>query len=90
MRVNVGNNVSVRYLVQVSWTIGFLLVSGVWDISSGIGPYFPLAGGLCKLYANAGGKLQINHQPLLVHYKQQANPLVGSLSGIFSPDRDDF
>ncbi len=26
----------------------FLLVSRVWDISSGIGPYFPLAGGLCK------------------------------------------
>jgi hypothetical protein len=29
------------------------LVSRVWDISSGIGICFPLAGGLCKLYANA-------------------------------------
>ncbi len=29
----------------------FLLVSRVWDISSGIGPCFPLAGGLCKFYA---------------------------------------
>jgi hypothetical protein len=29
------------------------LVSRVWDISSGIGSCFPLAGGLCKFYANA-------------------------------------
>jgi hypothetical protein len=28
----------------------------VWDISSGIGPWFPLAGGLCRFYANAGRK----------------------------------
>jgi hypothetical protein len=34
----------------------FLLVSRVWEISSGIGPCFPLVGGLCKLYANAGEK----------------------------------
>jgi hypothetical protein len=40
----------------------------------GIGPCFPLAGGLCKLYANAGGKQQIQRQLLLVQYKQQANP----------------
>jgi hypothetical protein len=32
-----------------------LLVSRVWDISSGISPFFSLAGGLCKFYANAGG-----------------------------------
>jgi hypothetical protein len=44
------NSVSGVYLVQAS-----LLIIGeqVWDISSGIGPYFPLAGGLCKFYANA-------------------------------------
>ncbi len=42
----------------------FLLVG--W-VSSGIGPCFPLAGGLCKLYANARGKWQIQRQPLLVH-----------------------
>jgi hypothetical protein len=33
-----------------------------------------LAGGMWKLYANAGGKWQIQHQPLLVQYKQQAYP----------------
>jgi hypothetical protein len=33
-----------------------LIGSRVWDISSGISPCFPLAGGLCKLYANAAGK----------------------------------
>jgi hypothetical protein len=53
----------------------FLLVSRVWDIFSGIGPCFPLAGGLCKFYANAGGKQPIQRQLLLVQYKQQANPL---------------
>jgi hypothetical protein len=52
------------------------LVSRVWDISSGIGSYFPLAGGLCKFYVNAGGKRPIQRQPLLVQYKQQANPLL--------------
>jgi hypothetical protein len=49
------------------------LVSGVWVISSGIGPCFPLAGGLCKFYANTGGKRPIQRQPLLVQNKQQAN-----------------
>jgi hypothetical protein len=52
------------------------LVSRIWDISSGIGSPIPLAGGLCKLYANAGGKSQKQRQPLLVQYKQQANPLL--------------
>ncbi len=46
----------------------FLLVSRVQDISLGIRNCFP--GGLCKFYANVGGK----RQPLLVQYKQQANP----------------
>jgi hypothetical protein len=32
------------------WSAGF------GDISSGIGPCFPLTSGLCKFYANAGGK----------------------------------
>jgi hypothetical protein len=44
------------------------------DISSCIGQCFPLAGGLCKFYANAGGKRQIQCQPM--QYKQQANPLL--------------
>jgi hypothetical protein len=35
------------------------LVSRVWEISSGICPCFPLAGGFCKFYANAGGKRPI-------------------------------
>jgi hypothetical protein len=61
------NNVTCLHLVQVS------LLAFHW--STGIGPYFPLAGGLCKFYANAGGKRTIQGQPLLVQYKQQANPL---------------
>jgi hypothetical protein len=43
------------------------MVSRDWDISLGIDPCFPLAGGLCKL--------QIVRQGNLVQYKQQANPL---------------
>jgi hypothetical protein len=35
-----------------------------------------LAGGLRKFYANAGGRQPIQCQPLLVQYKQQANPLL--------------
>jgi hypothetical protein len=54
----------------------FLLVSRVWEISSGFGPCFPLAGGLYKFDANAGGKRPMQRQPLLVQYKQQANPLL--------------
>jgi hypothetical protein len=48
----------------------------IWDISSSIGPCFPLAKKLCKFYADAGGKQPIQRQPLLVQYKQQANPLL--------------
>jgi hypothetical protein len=54
----------------------FLWVSKVWDISPGIGPCLPLAGGLFKFYANAGGKQPIQRQLLLVQYRQQANPLL--------------
>jgi hypothetical protein len=53
-----------------------LVPARVWDISSGIGPCFPLAGGLCKFYANVGGKQPIQRQLLLVQYKQQANPIL--------------
>jgi hypothetical protein len=35
-----------------------MLVSRVWQISLGIGPCFPLVGGLFKFYANAGGTQQ--------------------------------
>jgi hypothetical protein len=52
------------------------MVSRVWDISSGIGPCFPLAGRLCKFYANAGGKRPIQRQPLLLQHKQEVNPLL--------------
>jgi hypothetical protein len=54
------------------------LVSSVWDISSGISPCLPLAGGLCKCFANAGGKLPIQRQLLFVQYKHQANPLLSN------------
>jgi len=37
-------------------------------------PLFPLAGVLCKFYANTGGKQPIQRQLLLVQYKLQANP----------------
>jgi hypothetical protein len=63
------------YLVKV-----FLLLIGQQGFghffSSGIGPCFPLAGGLSKFYANARGKRPIQRQPLLEQYKQQANPLL--------------
>jgi hypothetical protein len=52
------------------------LVSRVWDISLGICPCFPLAGGLCNFYVNAGGKQPMQRHLLSVHYKQQANPLL--------------
>jgi hypothetical protein len=43
-------------------------------------PCFPLAGGSCKFYANAGGKRPIQRQPVSVKYctlyKQQDNPLL--------------
>jgi hypothetical protein len=61
------------YLIQVSL---LLIGQQVWYISSGISPCFPLAGGLCKFYANPGGKQLIQHQPLLVQYQHQANPLL--------------
>jgi hypothetical protein len=52
------NNIVVVYLLQVSSLL--------------IGPCFPLAGGLCKFYANAGGTQPIQRQLLLVQDKQQA------------------
>jgi hypothetical protein len=52
------------------------LVSRVWEISSGIGPGYLLAGGLCKFYANAGRKQPMQRQLLLVQCKQQANPFL--------------
>jgi hypothetical protein len=68
------NNVVGVYLVQVFFC--FLLVSRVWDILSGIDACFPLAEGLCKFYANGGGKQPKQRQLFLVQYKQQANPLL--------------
>jgi hypothetical protein len=58
-------NVVGVYLVQVSL---LLIVQQGLGVSSGIGPFYLLAGGLCKFYNNAGGK-----QPM-PQCKQQANP----------------
>jgi hypothetical protein len=66
-------NVRGVYLVQV--LLLFIGQQGL-DISSGTSPCFPLAGGLCKYYDNAGGKQPIQRQPLLLQQKQQANPLL--------------
>jgi hypothetical protein len=54
----------------------FLLVSGVWDLSSGICPSFPLAGGLCQWEAEPEVNDQYQRPPLLVQYKEQANPFL--------------
>jgi hypothetical protein len=68
------NNVVGVFLVQVS----LLLIGqqGLVNFFSGIGPCFPLAGGLCKLYANSGGKQPLQRQLLLVQCKHHANPLL--------------
>jgi hypothetical protein len=51
------NNVSGVYLT--SGFFAFYWPARVWDNSSGTGPCCPLAGGLCKFYAKAGGKRPI-------------------------------
>jgi hypothetical protein len=67
------NNVVGVYLVQVSW-----LLLGQQDLGDFFryGPCFLLAEGLCKFYANAGGKQTVQRQLLLVPCKQQANPFL--------------
>ncbi len=52
----------------------FLLVRRVWDISSGIGPCFPLVGELFKLHANAELE-EIDQYIVIRQPSQQANPL---------------
>ncbi len=62
-------NASLHWLV--CWRVlspGFLasywsLVSRVWDISSGIGLCFPLAGGLCKLYSTSTPEENNKYKP---------------------------
>jgi hypothetical protein len=76
------NNISGVCIVQVS----LLLIGQVWDISSGIGPCFPLTIGLCKFYANGGGKQPIQRQILLVQYRKQPNPLLSFLSYLNFPE----
>ncbi len=62
------NNVAGIYLVQVSLLpIG---QQGLVDFFR-YRPLFPLAGGLCKFYANAGGKQPIQRQLLFVQYKRK-------------------
>ncbi len=71
MRVYVG-----VYVVQVSLLLIFQQGS---KISSIISSCFLLAGGLCKFFANAGGKQPMQRQLLLLlllQYKQQANTLL--------------
>ena len=72
--------VCVGVTMLSAWTLHrlscFLLVSRVSDISSGIGPCLPLAGGFCSRYADAGGKWPMLRQPHLVQHKQQANLLL--------------
>ncbi len=77
IRVYVGN-VGVVYIVQAS----LLLIGqlGLAHHSTGIGPCFPLAGGLWKFYATAGGNRPTQRQQLLVQYKQQANPFLSMLN----------
>ncbi len=67
------NNVNGVYIVQVS-----LLLIGQQCLEHFFRyrPLLPIGGGLCKLYAKAGGKWQIQCQLLFVPYKQQANPLL--------------
>jgi hypothetical protein len=76
-RVNVSfrwlNNVSGVYLVQVS--VLFIGQQGLLYFFR-CRPCFPLAGGLCKFCANAGGKQPIQRQPFLVQYKIHGNPLL--------------
>jgi hypothetical protein len=77
LAVNAGsrwlNNVSGVYIIKVSLLlIGQQgLVDFFWFC-----PCFPLAGGLCKFYANVVGKQPIQHKPLLDQYKYQANSLL--------------
>jgi hypothetical protein len=40
-----------------------------------MGSCFSFAEGLCKFYANAGGKRPIQRQPLFVECKHKANPM---------------
>ncbi len=47
---------------------------GVWG-PAGISHCIPLSGELCKFYANTGGKLPIQRQPIY-QYKKQANTLL--------------
>jgi hypothetical protein len=67
------------YLIQVSLLIiGQQGLVDFFDI--GIEPCFLLTGGLCKFYANAGGKEPIHRQPLLVQYKHQTTRLLSMKS----------
>ncbi len=72
-------------IVNVCWIVlaacfldSYWSVFGTFLHSSGICPFFPLAGGLYKLFANVGGKWQIQRQPLLVQYKQQCTIILHS------------
>jgi hypothetical protein len=70
-------NASLRWLIMYIVQVSLLLIGqqGLGD-SSGIGPRISFAGGLCKFYANAGGKVTHTAQPLMEQYKQQANLLL--------------
>jgi hypothetical protein len=65
-----------RLFVEVFKPVEALIQTQIYPILSYLGPCFPLAGGLCKFYANAGGTQPLQRQLLLGQYKQQANPLL--------------
>jgi hypothetical protein len=66
-----------RPIKKFSLAFNWSALSRVWAISSGINPCFLLAGGLCKFYANAGGKRPMQRQPPLVQ-QAAANPLLST------------
>jgi hypothetical protein len=64
---------NVTRLVKVS--VLFFGQQGLGHFS-GLNTCFPLAGRLCKFYANTKGKRPIQRQPLLAQNKQQTNLLL--------------
>jgi hypothetical protein len=67
------NNVRGKYLTQV-----FLLLNGQQDLVDFFRyrPLLPIGWRIVQILRQRRGKQQIQHQLLLVQYKQQANPLI--------------
>ncbi len=58
------------------WSIIPCLVSSVWELCPASGVHFPLAGRICKLYANFKEKLPVQSQVILVRPQKLAYQLV--------------